>query len=375
MSDEPEEPVVPPGATLRSDKGLRGYYRHIRESAELRSKLNRYATVIWLLIIAIAAAWVIFQGRSELVDTYHELRTSQLRWLVVAVLIQAVLLLLAALTYFVVLKRLGHRLPLHQLLDAHLQRSAISVVTPAGGPASVFMFVRYVGQRGVPATDGLLTIGVRTTSATVTFIAALIPAALIGESLAGGIIAGFLIFGIVMIGVALFKGERDSWQTPLRWSERLPGWAKSRVQHFIINFRDHGLRPVDLLPPMLLALLVRICVVAVLWASLKALNVDPGLETMLNTYFATLLASTVIPVFGGAGAVEAVSIVTLKQAGIPSDIAIGATLLWRLIDLWIPVAIGLILHAKSELPAIIPDHTAAPKRHSTDWRSEKDDEC
>ncbi len=364
-------------APLKPSSGLRGYYQQIRDSSELRGKLNRYGTILWLLIIAVAAAWVVFQGRDELVDTYHELRTSQLRWVLAAIVIQVVLLIFAALTYSVVLRRLGHRLPLYQLLDAHLQRSAISVVTPAGGPASVFMFVRYVGQRGVPATDGLLTIGVRSASATVTFIAALIPAALIGESIAGGVIAGVLIVGIILIGVALFKGERDGWQTPLRWSERLPSWAKSRVQQFIINFRDHGLRPLDLMPPMILALLVRICVMGVLWASLKALGVDPGLETMLNTYFATLLASTIIPVFGGAGAVEAVSIVTLKQAGIPSDIAIGATLLWRLIDLWIPVAIGLLLHAKSELPAIMPEGVSPEKSELSirDAPAGPSDEC
>ncbi|MGD9711939.1 MAG: YbhN family protein [Thermomicrobiales bacterium] len=362
MIDDPEESPVISDGPAQPASGLRGYYRQFRSSAEMRSRVNRFGTILWLVIVAVAAVWVVFQGWEELVDTYHELRAATLSWIAVAILIQLLLLVFSAFTYLVVLRRLGHRLPVRQLTDAHLQRSAISVVTPAGGPASVFMFVRYVGQRGVPAEDGLLTIGVRSSSATVTFIAALIPAALIGESIAGGTIAVALSCGIVLFGIALVKGERDGWQTPLRWSQRLPAWARSRVEQFIINFRDHGLRPGDLVPPMILALLVRMCVVGVLWASLRALDVDPGLETMLNTYFATLLASTVIPVFGGAGAVEAVSIVTLRQAGIPAEIAIGATLLWRMIDLWIPVAIGLLLHARAELPAIIPDGSSFERR-------------
>jgi len=76
---------------------------------------------------------------------------------------------------------------------------------------------------------------------------------------------------------------------------------------------------------------------------------------MLNTYFASIVAGAVIPLFGGAGAVEAVSILALTQSGISRDIAIGATLLWRFIDLWIPVGIGLLLHAKTELPAAIDE--------------------
>lgn len=354
--NQPEQDIPPLASTpLKPASGLRGYYQQIKSSAELRSRLNRYGTILWLTIIAIAAGWAVFRGRDDLVNTFHELKSSDPGWLIVAIVIQIVLLIFSALTYWVVLRRLGHGLPLPNLLDAHLQRSAISVVTPAGGPASVFMFVRYVGNKGVPAEDGLLTIGVRSASSTVTFIAALIPAALIGNSLAGGVIAAALTTLMILLGIALIKGERDEWQTPLAWSRRLPSWARSRAQQFIENFRDHGLKPVDLVAPIILALLVRVSVVAVLWASLRALGVEPGLETMMNTYFAALLASTVIPVFGGAGAVEAVSIVTLRQAGISADIAIGATLLWRLIDLWIPVGVGLLLHAHSELPSILPD--------------------
>ncbi len=354
MSEQPEQP---PGKRPRSEtaNGLRRYYWYLIESSEARGRLNRFGTILWLVIVLVAAVWVVFRERHELSNTLQQLRNADPAWIILAVLIQILLLYFCALTYWVILRRLHHRLGVHRLLDAHMQRSAVSVVTPAGGPASVFLFVRYVVQRGVPAEDGLLTIAVRSASSTVTFIAVLIPAALIGDSIAGGAIAAALTVGMVLLGISLVKGERDGWQTPLRWSNRLPRWARSRVQQFIVNFRDHGLRPVDLLPPMILALLVRISVVAVLWASLKALGVDPSMQTMLNTYFATLLASTVIPVFGGAGAVEAVSIVTLRQAGISPDIAIGATLLWRLIDLWIPVGIGLLLHARAELPAVLPD--------------------
>jgi uncharacterized protein (TIRG00374 family) len=348
---EQEVPSSEPGRSA----AFRAYVRQKMASAEVRARLNRFATIAWLIGLVILAGWVVFKGREDLKNTLQEIRDADPAWIAAAVLIQFILLLMCALTYKVVLHRLGHRLGVWRLLDAHMQRSAISVVTPAGGPASVFMFVRYVGQRGVPAEDGLLTIGVRSASSTITFIAVLIPAALIGDSLAGLLIAIGLLVGMVLAGIALFKGEKDGWETPLRWSRRLPRWARTRVQTFIINFRDHGLKPVDLLPPMFLALLIRIAVVAVLWACLNALGISPSLETMMNTYFASLVASTVIPVFGGAGAVEAVSIVALRQAGIPNEIAIGATLLWRLIDLWIPVGIGLVLHAREELPALVSD--------------------
>ncbi|CAN5901203.1 hypothetical protein BH24CHL4_BH24CHL4_26450 [soil metagenome] len=354
---EPEPGQVGPALLpAASSPIVRGFFRRVVESSALRARINRFVTIAWLTCVAILAAWVIFKGREDLRNTVREIRDADPVWIAAAVLIQFIVLVFCAVTYMVVLRRLGHRPGFWRLFDAHMQRSSISVVTPAGGPASIFVFVRYVGQRGVPAEDGLLTIGVRTASSTITFIAVLVPAALIGSSLAGGLIALLLLAGMVIGGIALVKGERDEWQTPLRWSRRLPRWARTRVQGFIINFRDHGLRPIDLVPPMLLALLVRVGVIGVLWASLNALGISPSMETMFRTYFASLLASTIIPVFAGAGAVEAVSIVALRQAGIPNEIAIGAVLLWRLIDLWIPVGIGVLLHARQELPGLVIDH-------------------
>jgi uncharacterized protein (TIRG00374 family) len=306
-------------------------------------------------VLGVSVAYVVFRGRSELRDTWKQLQSADLTWIGIAIIIQVFMLIFSGMTYKVILKRLGYSVPLPLMINAHMQRTTISTVTPGGGPASVFIFARFIAKRGVPAEDGLLTIAVRSLAVTITFIAVLIPGAAIDDSLQGMIIAGAGIAALIIGGIALWRGNANNWKTPLAWSERLPSWAKGRIQGFIITFRDHGLKPVDLVPAIILTLLVRLTVVLVLYACLEALGVDPTFQTMIHTYFATILAGAVIPLFGGAGAVEAVSILTLTQAGIAGDVAIGATLLWRFIDLWIPVAIGLLLHAKTELPAAIDE--------------------
>ncbi len=218
------------------------------------------------------------------------------------------MLLFNAMTYKVILKRLGYSVPLSLMLNAHMQRTTISTVTPGGGPASVFIFARFIAKRGVPAEDGLLTIAVRSLAVAMTFIAALIPGAAIDDSLQGMIIAAAGLTALIIGGIALWQGNANNWETPLAWSKRLPSWGRDRLQGFIVTFRDHGLKPADLLPAIVLLLLVRLTVVAVLYACLQALGVDPTFQTMLNTYFASIVAGAVIPLFGGAGAVEAVSI-------------------------------------------------------------------
>ena len=340
---------------LQPRGGIRGYLDQLNKTPGRRAKLQRYFTVIWLAILAASVAYVLFRGRNELRNTWKQLQNADLTWIGIAIGIQVFMLIFSGLTYKVILKRLGYSVPLPLMVNAHMERTTISTVTPGGGPASVFIFARFIAKRGVPAQDGLLTIAVRSLAVTITFIAVLIPGAAIDDSLQGMIIAGVGVAALIVGGIALWRGNANNWETPLIWSERLPSWAKGRIQGFITTFRDHGLKPSDLVPAIFLTLLVRLTVVLVLYACLEALGVRPTFQTMIHTYFATIVAGAVIPLFGGAGAVEAVSILTLTQAGIAGDVAIGATLLWRFIDLWIPVGIGLILHARTELPAAIDE--------------------
>ncbi|HET9659806.1 MAG TPA: lysylphosphatidylglycerol synthase transmembrane domain-containing protein [Thermomicrobiales bacterium] len=352
---QPEERPEPVQDELQSRGGIRGYLDRLKETPGRRAQLQRYFTIGWLTVLGISVAYVLFRGRGELRSTWDQLQNADLTWILIAILIQALMLIFNGMTYKVILKRLGYSVPLPMMVNAHMQRTTISTVTPGGGPASVFIFARFIAKRGVPAEDGLLTIAVRTLAVAITFIAVLIPGAAIDDSLQGMIISAIGVIALIVGGIALWRGNANNWQTPLAWSERLPSWAKGRIQGFITTFRDHGLKPSDLVPAIVLTLLVRLTVVLVLFACLKALGVHPTFQTMINTYFASIVAGAVIPLFGGAGAVEAVSILSLKQAGIPGDVAIGATLLWRFIDLWIPVGIGLLLHAKTELPAAIDE--------------------
>ena len=352
---QPEENPDLSAEAAQPRGGVRGYLDQLKATPGRRAQLQRYFTIAWLTVLGISVAYVLFRGRGELRDTWKQLQSAKLEWILIAIAIQMLMLIFNGMTYKVILKRLGYSVPLPMMVNAHMQRTTISTVTPGGGPASVFIFARFIAKRGVPAEDGLLTIAVRSLAVTITFIAVLIPGAAIDDSLQGMVIAVVGVIALVVGGIALWQGNANNWETPLAWSKRLPGWARGRLQGFIITFRDHGLKPVDLVPAIVLLLLVRVTVVAVLYACLEALGVDPTFQMMMNTYFASIVAGAVIPLFGGAGAVEAVSILALTQSGVARDVAIGATLLWRFIDLWIPVGIGLLLHAKTELPAAIDE--------------------
>ena len=166
-------------------------------------------------ILAVSVAYVLFRGRGELRDTWDQLQNADLTWIGIAIVIQFFMLICSGLVYKVILKRLGYTVPLPMMINAHMQRTTIATVTPGGGPASVFIFARFVAKRGVPAEDGLLTIAVRSLAVTITFIAVLIPGAAIDDSPQGMIIAGAGVAALVIGGIALWRGNANNWKTPL----------------------------------------------------------------------------------------------------------------------------------------------------------------
>ena len=195
---------------LKPRGGIRGYLDRLKETPGRRAQLQRYFTIGWLLVLAISVAYVLFRGRGELRNTWDQLQNADLTWILIAIVIQAFMLIFNGMTYKVILKRLGYSVPLPMMVNAHMQRTSISTVTPGGGPASVFIFARFVAKRGVPAEDGLLTIAVRTLAVAITFIAVLIPGAAIDNSLQGMIIAGVGIAALIIGGIALWRGNANN---------------------------------------------------------------------------------------------------------------------------------------------------------------------
>lgn len=102
-------------------------------------------------------------------------------------------------------------------------------------------------------------------------------------------------------------------------------------------------RPAASLPVLAHALAAKAIGAGVLAAALTAVGADIGPTTALMIYVMALVASagTVLP--GGLGAVEATMTVLLARAGVPAPTALAGTITFRFLDLWLPIAVGLIV--------------------------------
>ena len=68
-------------------------------------------------------------------------------------------------------------------------------------------------------------------------------------------------------------------------------------------------------------------------------------------YVVGMVFLMVAPVFQGIGFVEVSMAVALQRLGVPPAAAIGATLLCRAGELWLPLAAGIVFQAFETIPS------------------------
>lgn len=320
---------------------------------------RRLAPALWLAVIAAAAIVFIVRDQHEVQQIAHALRRAQPGWTAAAILAGTAAIVLLAATAGPVLRRLGAPAPLWPLVRAHLQRHAVSTLLPLGGPAGIVSYVRALDSSGVPAADAVIAALAASVLGTVSFVAILIPALIVlaaNRGLTWILVAACIALVLV---VALL-----CW---LLWlvmrAHPLPGvvtrWLPGSMKELADDIGQRGLHWRDLVVPFLLAIGGDVAYGLMLWCCLGAVHHPVTLVEAFTAYGIGTLFLLVSPAFQGLGLVEASLAVTLTAFGVPAPDAIGAALLYRFGELWVPLGVGLSSFASNNrairgLPAHVP---------------------
>lgn len=307
---------------------------------QARSIFSQYGVIIWVSLLLVFGTLFVTRQQDEIRQIGQALAAADVRWLVLIVALQLVALTLSGATYQVILRRLGHRIGLHHLVDLHLQRHVVGTLTPVGGPASVYVLIRNLGRRGVQTEDAVLTTTLRSATGYASFVLLLIPTFLLHKPSAmtligGGILIGALVVLAMAIWLLLHESRRE--HAPGRLQRHMP----ARVVGFVNHARQFDIRFADLAPAFGVAFAQNLVNAATLYAALRAMHLDISPVIVLVGFTAGSMFSIIAPVFQGIGLVEMSMAVALQQMGVPISAAVGAALLFRLGDLWLPLVLGL----------------------------------
>ena len=108
---------------------------------ESKRRVQRILTIVWLVVVAVLAVWVLRNQRDQLRDILDRLKTADRRWLAAVVVIEILSIWSVAYTYKLTLNRLGHKASTAYQFNLHLQRTGVNFAAPFGGAATAYVYV------------------------------------------------------------------------------------------------------------------------------------------------------------------------------------------------------------------------------------------
>jgi uncharacterized membrane protein YbhN (UPF0104 family) len=300
----------------------------------------RFATPIWIVLLAASVGGFVVRHGAEATRGLGALAESDPRWASVVIAAQLVIIILITQKYRTLFARIGVRVPPGTMARAYIRRHFIGVVLPFGGPVGIAQFVRDLGRHRIRGGTVLTGSFMATLANEISFFLYMIPvfawlaiAGRVTQVMLVGLIALAAVVAVVltMLLVVLFRGTVPSW---------LEGRIPARASASIADISAHRIGIGDIAPGIPYALGVNLVGLLMLAAALQAVGQHPSLTTLLVARAGASLAMLALPIFQGAGAVEITVIGALHAGGVPLADAVAATLLFRIGQFWVPLAIG-----------------------------------
>ena len=252
---------------------------------------------------------------------------------------------------------------LRSMLRVSAAGYALNKVVKTAGLGGVALVVRHGKRRGQPTASVLAACVVNSLSGQIGMLAVIVVA--LGVLTVGGptsgtwtLVAGIAVLVLVAGLVAVVAVGLRSRAVAERWYPvpfAMAGRAAARfglsgpaepdpvhLDHFFEAVERVRRDPSSSLPVLAHAVAAKLIGAAVLAASLMAVGASMAPGTVLVVYVLALAAAATTILPGGLGAVEATMTLVLTGYGVPTTTALAATILFRLLDLWVPVLVGLV---------------------------------
>ncbi len=322
----------------------------------IKSFLGRYGPYLWLALILGFTLYFGLSHRTEIDRIRTLLVAADRGWLLALVVLEIVILALVAATYKSLLSGLGHQLRLIPLMGVHLQRVVVGTVTPVGGPSSMLVFVHALRGRGVRPADSLLAVSIKSVVGNAAFL--LIPLPVVALQRPTTVLlastAGLVVIVVAMGSLLVLTLRRA--KPPAFLIRRLP----RKGLRFLAQVRQHEIDLRTLVSPFLLMMTTKLAGALMLYFALHAVDSRPDIKVALTAYVVGMVVLLVAPIFQGIGFVEVGMALALQRHGVPPAAAIGATLLCRVGELWLPLIAGVSIQTLGTLARRIRTVDAQP---------------
>ncbi len=335
----------------------------------VRAKSSRRRLAFALVgVIALSAVIMLAVNLGEIGEFAEQAMQLNPRWFLAAGLAQLGTYGLVAHVWRRVLARAAAPLPFFSLYPLSIAKLFADQALPSGGVSGAVFFLHALGQRGVAQKDAFSVFVFATASFFTAFLAATM-ISLFALASANGAppalarsIAAFsaIILSLAMLGfvVFVFRPERTpAWLRKTRWAARASTFLGEALQG-IANERRLFFEAA------VVQFMVRMVDAVTLYFVFLAIGAPAGYGICFVGVVIGSVAATVGPIPMGLGTFEAGMIASMTVFGVSVENALTATLVYRGLSLWLPLAPGFFIIQKEMLriksaAAPLPPHERA----------------
>jgi uncharacterized membrane protein YbhN (UPF0104 family) len=311
------------------------------------SRSRRRVAVIVFALIGLAGIITFVLNTSELGAFADQISRARPSWLLLAVGAQGWAFFFQSLVWWRVLRRLDRPLPLTDLFTLSIGKLFADQSLPSAGLSGAFFIMLALTGRGVPREDAFAAFVFGAASFIAAFFIAVIASfavlalhddapSFLADGSALLYVFGGLAVLILMVAIALKIPRFRAWLgrrgAVLKVAE-LAGPTAARIgaeKSLFFSF-------------VLLQLAARAADGVTLWLAFRAIGETAPIEACLVGVSIAALAATLAPTPMGIGTFEAGLVATLSAIGVSLESALTATLLFRGLSLWMPLAFGFFI--------------------------------
>lgn len=266
-------------------------------------------------------------------------------WLVAAVLLQLGTYVCAAATLQRGIKASGVSRNLFGLVPLGLAKLFVDQVVPTGGLGGTVLVVRALERRGVARGVATAAVVVNTLAFYASYaiaVGATLAILWLRHGISRAILILLTLFAIyavampVLILWIVYGGRRA---LP-GWVSRVPGLEKAiaAMKEAPTSTLRH---PILFLESIALQLGIIVLDAFTLDALLRSIGHPAPFQILFTSFVLASIAATLSLLPGGVGSFEAGSVASMRYLGVPLEVALTGTLLFRGLTLWLPMLPGI----------------------------------
>ena len=268
-------------------------------------------------------------------------------WLLLAIALQAATYPFQSQVWRVVLRAAGTPLGMWASCQLTLARLAVDQSLPAAGLGGTLLLAKTLERRGVTWPVVMASVVIDTASCYAAYALGLAAALVIAVSqyhAPAPVVVGaalFLFFALTITLGALSLAGRDHGPFGRRIARmRLLGAGLRMLRQADVRLAQSSRLLAEATACQLAVVLLD---VGTIWVLIASLGVRASAAGVFTSFMMSTLLRMIGVFPGGLGVFEAASVFTLRMAGVDLSAALSATLLFRGLSFWLPLAPGLWL--------------------------------